>query len=420
MIAALWTYFPVNANISLEKSNYKQNSTLKSEEQGNLVQSAEKLREQASIYSDLNKTKQEIETLLELSRIYIRLGRYNSALEELKVILTLSPSKSALATTQKILGNTYSGLGEYEQAIKHYESSLKKPTIKSQLSTLNNLVQALNNRRENQLALAREVRPEEANQYLTQATSDRILARKYASQALALSQNEISTSAVRALINWNSQWQQQKLKSKYLDRGSEILEKLPPSRSLVYLTINWAKIDRDRRIYWLRKAERVAEVIADDRAKSYVFLEIGYYYQDTQNIEKALSYAKKAQLKAQFSFTGESLYRSQSLAGKLYQQIGSTNAAIKAYQGAIVSIDTIYQSVIGTESRQITIAEFEQEIEPVYRETLKLILNNAQNDSETLNEALLVYDKLRLAQLRSYFGDNCFEVSREDFSNQTV
>lgn len=419
VIAALWVHSPINAEPTLETSE-EQNSSSELRRSNNLVRAAEDLQKRADIYSDLSQTKREIETLLELSRIYIRLGRYNFALEELKRILTLSPSKSELAVAQKILGNAYSGLGRYEQAITYYKSSLKKTPVRSQLSILNNLIGVLNNRIESQSALAREVRIEsEANEYLAQAERDRTLALEYAERALALSQSETSISAIRALIDWNRQWQQE-LSPKYLDRGRRILEKLPSSRSLVYSLINWAKIDFNNRISWLEKAERIAKVIADERAESYVFLEMGYYYQDTQDIEKALDYAKKAQFKAQLSSTYDSLYRSQSLTGKLYRQIGNKNAAMVSYQGAIASIDTVYQNAIKTQSRQITIIEFEQEIEPVYRETLELILENSQDDRATLNEALLVYDKLRLAQLRSYFGDNCFEVNREDFSNQTL
>ena len=420
VIAALWAYSPIDAEPTLEIPEQGRNSSSKLRQPSNLVRAAEGLQKRANIYSNLNQTKQEIETRLEISRIYIRLGQYNFALEQLERILTLSPSKSELAVAQKILGNAYSGLGKHEQAIEYYKSSLKKTSTRSQLSILNNLIWVLNNRIESQLALAREVRIEsEARKHQAQARRDRALALKYTKRALALSQSETSLSAVRALIDWNRQWQQE-LSPEYLDRGRRILEKLPPSRSLVYLTINWAKIDFSNRISWLEKAERIAKMIADERAKSYVFLEMGYYYQDTQYLEKALDYAKKAQFKAQLSSTYDSLYRSQSLTGKLYRQIGNKNAAIVAYRGALASIDTVYQSALATQSRQITVTEFEREIEPVYRETLELILKNSPSDRTTLNEALVVYDKLRLAQLRSYFGDNCFEVNREDFSSQTL
>lgn len=420
MIAALWVHSPVWANSASEKLEGEQNLSSKHWQQGNLVRSLENLQNRADVYRDRNQTKQEIETLLELSRICIRLGQYSSAVEKLERVLTLSPSKSDLAVAQKILGNAYGGMGKYERAITAYKSSLEKTAYQSQLSTLNNLVWVLNNRRQSQIALAKEVRIEkEANKYRTQARRDRNLALKYAKRALELSQSEISTSAIRALIDWNREWQQE-LSPRHLNRGRTILENLPPSRSLIYLAIEWAKIDRDNRISWLEKAERVAEVIADEGAKSYVLLEMGYYYQDTQDLEKALGYAKKAQLEAQSSSTYDSLYRSQHLTGKLDRQVGNKKAAIVAYQGAIASIDTIYQNLIGTQSRQITVAEFNREIEPVYREALELILKNSKTDSAKLNEALLVYDKLRLAQLRSYFGDNCFEVNREDFSSQTL
>ncbi len=420
MITVLWVCSPVSADPTLSKESALIRNLQSNAFHGNLVQAVKDLQQQADIYHGQNQTKREIETLLELSRSYIRLGRYRPALDELERVLTLNPSKQELAVAQKIQGNAYSGMGKYERAITAYKNSLQKTSLPSQLSILNNLVKVLNDRRESQIALAREVRsPTEANKYRTLADRDRILALKYAKRALDLSQRQTSPSAIRALINWNHLGQR-KLSPSYLERGRKILKNLEPSRSLVYLMINWAKIDRDNQISWLERAKDVAEVIANEGAESYVLLEMADYYAEAQNLEKALDFAKKAQLKAQFSFTYDSLYRSQHLAGIIYRQIGNTNAAIEAYRSAIASMDTIYQNLTGTQSRQITVTEFEREIEPIYRETLELILSNLQDDSAKLNEALLIYDKLRLAQLRSYFGDNCFEIYRKDVSSKTL
>jgi CHAT domain-containing protein len=418
VVAGLCFHSPVSAEPTAAKlGSESNNNTSKVWQQGNLVRVTERLKERATMYRAQNQVKEEIETLLKLSQGYIELGRYQSAINELERALALSPPTYYSALAQKRLGNAYSGMRKYNKAILAYQSSLEKTSLSS-LSTLNNLVRALQARQKNYLVKAREIRSKsEANKYRAFARRDRASALKYAERAVDLSQNETSTSAVRALIEWSRLWQQQ-LSPKYLERGRNTLDNLPPSRSLAYLMINWAKIDRNNRVSWLEKANTVAKAIGNKTAISYVFLELGYAHEENQDLEMAIDFARKAQISAQSTFAYDSLYRSQSLAGRIYREIGNKNAALEAYRGAIVSIDKISQSLVGEQSQQI--AKFNREIEPIYRETLKLLLAASQANSARLNEALLVYDKLRLAQLRSYFGDNCLEVSGKNLSSQAL
>ena len=57
--------------------------------------------------------------------------------------------------------------------------------------------------------------------------------------------------------------------------------------------------------------------------------------------------------------------------------------------------------------------DFNTRVEPIYRGMLKLLLNDPAPSQTNLKEALLVFDKLRLAQLQQYFGDNCFEIEEQ-------
>ncbi|WP_036486810.1 CHAT domain-containing protein [Myxosarcina sp. GI1] len=421
VVAGLGFQAPVSAEptaASLESESNENTYSLW--QQGNLVRAVEQLQERATMYRAQNQVKEEMETLLELSQGYIELGRYQPAINELERVLALSPPTHYSVLAQKRLGNAYSGMGKYNKAISAYSSSLKETTSLSQLSTLNNLVKTLQERQKNYLNKAREIRSlNEADKYRAFAREDRTLALKYAKRAVDLSQNEFSTSAVRALIEWSRLWQQQ-LSPRYLERGRNILDNLPPSRSSVYLMLNWAKIDRARRVSWLEKADTVARAIGDEAATSYVLLELGYAYEETQDFETAIDFARKAQILSQSAFAYDSLYRSQRLAGRIYREIGNKNAALEAYRGAIASIDIISQNLVSERAEQSQqIAKFNREIETIYRETLKLLLA-APATSASLIEALLVYDKLRLAQLRSYFGDNCFEVSQKDLTSQTL
>ena len=138
---------------------------------------------------------------------------------------------------------------------------------------------------------------------------------------------------------------------------------------------------------------------------------MGFLAEKSGDLEQALKYAYAAQLKAQSRFAFSSLYRAQWLTGRIYRKIGNKEAAITNYRGAIAALDAFNQGFteINIERR----LDFQSQIEPIYREMLQLLLEKSNLSQANLEEALFVFDKLRLEQLQQYFGDNCLEISRE-------
>jgi CHAT domain-containing protein/predicted negative regulator of RcsB-dependent stress response len=381
-------------------------------QQGNLIKSIEAWKEAALIFRRENKKNEEIEVLLNLSQSYISLGQFQTAVTQLERVVALSPEAHLLALAQKRLGNAYSGLGSLSLAVDAYQKSLERETS---LSTLNNLIKVLEQRRQQNLAKSIEIRQDrERARYQSEARRDRTRSLNYASLALKLSKSENSLSSVRALIQWQN-LSQQPLNVEQLNRGRAILEKLPPSRSAAFLMLNWAKIDTDEQITWLNKARQIAQTNGDIYLESYVDLEFGYFYDRHRDLNKSLYYARLAQLKAQSKFAYDTLFRAQRLAGQIYQKKGQTVKAIESYRGAIASLDTINRSLSSTNLVQ---GDLNQKSELIYREALNLLLNSST--SENLKEALLVFDRLRLTQLKNYFGDNCWEIARKNLSEARI
>ena len=361
-------------------------------------------KQEALAYQTNKNQDREIETRLKIGRGYISLGQFNSAIAELKQILALKPSNSNLALTQARLGNAYQGIGKLEQAISYYRSSLKQ---EKSLTTINNLVSALQSQSKYSLLLAKEARADDsATKHRLQAEQNRDLAYKYAKQALTLA-NTNNLSSVRALVSWHD-LSGQDLAPLQLKQGSTILKKLPPSRKLAFLMLNWADIDPQQEM-WLNLAKEMAQTLDDAYLQSYVFLELGYFDKERGNFESALDHARQAQLFAQAESATDSLFRAQHLAGQIYQNIGDREAALAAYKNAIASLDLLNRDSVAIDIEQRT--NFRLEIEPIYREALKLLLYRPKIAKADLKEALAISDKLRLAQLQNYFGEECFEIN---------
>ncbi|MGL5075402.1 MAG: CHAT domain-containing protein, partial [Waterburya sp.] len=306
---------------------------------------------------------------------------------------------------QTRIGSAESEQGKYQRAVLSYKHSLKQ---EKSVSTLNNLVQVLQKLKHSNLSKAKATySSNEAQEYNKQAKDYESQALRYAEEAINMSLDEISLSSVRSLIEWNN-LTARKLDHKQLARGRAILAKLPPSRSLVFSMLNWASIDVEQTDLWLKEAKHQAQILGDRSLKSYVYLELGHFYNRTEKLNQAQESTYIAQSLSQSKLPNETLYLSQRLAGQIADRMGNSPGAIKNYQNAITSIDLIARNVDPTSPEQIR--QFNQKIQPIYREALELILNKPNIQPTDLKLALVIADKLRLSELRGYFGDNCFEI----------
>ncbi|MDJ0590005.1 MAG: CHAT domain-containing protein, partial [Pleurocapsa sp. MO_226.B13] len=409
---------------SLEKI-YEQNKSQNPYVQENwrdLNQAIDLWQKSASNYHDEGKKDLEIKIRLKISQGYISLNKFDLAIEELNQIIDLNPDRQKLALVFEKLGNVHTRLNEPQKAIVFYTKSIQNNN--KSISALNSIVKALEKRSQVKLFKASQAsREKEATKYSLQSERARSLARKYAKSALNLSKNNSSPSAVRAIIAW-SQLFKQPPPADLLKRGTSILDKLEPSRSTIFTILGWSSIDLNNKESWLKKADEMAFAIGDAYAESYVKTELGYFYLENKSFERALSLAQEAQLLAQSNFALDSLFRSQTLSGKIYLQTGQNEKALDNYKGAIASIDAIFAQNID-DDRTSQILDFKRDLEPVYRETLNLILSNPEVTQNRLDRALIIYDKLQIAQLREYFGDNCLEIVREqvidpDFSQKNT
>ena len=363
-------------------------------------------RQQADVYKDRQQSNREIETRLTIAESLLRLGKFDEAIAQLHRVKSIQPLDTAyLARTDKQLGDVYAEQGNYQRAVSFYLESL---TLDKTLPTLNNIVKVLLDRRASLLLKASRVqRQQDADTFQSQAKLATAQAEKYAAIALAMAESKRSISAVQALINWHT-LPKQTLNKEQLDRGSHLIDRLPPSPQKLMTVIDWAKVDRRNQEQWLQRAMNQAQDLQNPLLTSYASLELGKLYLAGDKPELAQKYATQSVEAAGDALNYNSLFRAQELLARINLKRERPTLALNAYREAIISIEQLNKdSSLITPLQVVT---FNQQLEPIYRNTLSLILDEDANQKELI-EAKEVSDKLRLVQLRRYFGDNCLEVT---------
>ncbi len=349
-----------------------------------------------------------------LAEAYANLGNYPKAKKELEDIKNLDNGAKQLSLVLEKQGNIEISIGNLDKGIFLYLKSIQQG--RTSISVLNNLVESLKKRKRNlEFNQSQSRRAEDGKNYVKEIARDKELIEKYSKLAmLAIDlrrdgtteevkidpQKKERLSSTIALIEWNANGNT--LSQEQINQGSKIVGDLPATRKLVFTLIAWSKIDAKNQDAWLFKGIETAKQINDLYAQSYAETALAEFYLKTSQIEKAISTVLASQNIAQSIFAYDSLFHSQSLAGEIYQQMGYKERAIDAYRGAIASLDNSFEYV--------RTADLKTELEPVYQNALKLLLESENPSQDNLTEAINISDKIRLLQLRKYFGDDCFEL----------
>ncbi len=388
-----------------ETAEYQSNLGAYHWQKGDFSSAIDAWESEAQIYRQQGESDREAEATLKITQSYISLGQVELAIFHLKKILSLTQDSSFLARAWGQLGNAYSSDGELDKAVSAYNKSLD---LETNLSTINNLIKLKKKQLQTaQLKVDSAKEGKEKKRYLAEAELYHSEALKYAKSALLLSQNEESTASFVSLIEWGN-LSATGLTPKQLQRGRNILANLPNSRIKVYLGINWSELDSEQAEYWLSQAQKVTEITGDRTAKSYVLLELALLAEKAGDLTSALKYAQLAREEGLSQSVYDILYRSYWLTGRITKHYGDKEAALKNYRNAIVFFERLNQGLkkINVEQR----LNFSTQVEPMYRTALELLLEAPIPSDSTLKESLLIFDKLRLAQLQNYFGDNCLNL----------
>ena len=160
----------------------------------------------------------------------------------------------------------------------------------------------------------------------------------------------------------------------------------------------------------LTTAKKEAEKLYGDSVKASVIGELGYFYEQQQQLTKALKLTQQAIILAQNSRATDIVANWYWQTGRILKIQGKTQEAITAYQQAIDTLKLLRQDLvaIATELR----FDYRDEVEPLYRQYVQLLLTDVdslppQTKQEHLRKSREAIEALQLAELENYFREAC-------------
>ncbi|MBW4602674.1 MAG: CHAT domain-containing protein [Calothrix sp. FI2-JRJ7] len=197
---------------------------------------------------------------------------------------------------------------------------------------------------------------------------------------------------------------------------------LPPSRATVYAQVNLAEsmmklssIIGDKSLVTdiaqiLATSVQQANSLQDSRAEAYASGELGHLYEQNKQWSDALSLTNKALSIAnsiQAADITAPIYWQQ---GRILRAQGKLQSAITSYDQAVNILQSLRQDLVAINSN--VQFSFREEVEPVYRQLVQLLLQNVDNLPETTRQQHLqrsreVIEGLQVAELENFFRQAC-------------
>ncbi len=210
-------------------------------------------------------------------------------------------------------------------------------------------------------------------------------------------------------------------KSHYAEIQTQ-LDAQPLSRSGVYNQIEWAESlqtlwqntgfpDAQTIAQPLATAQQQARLLQDDRALSYALGSIGSLYKAKQQWPDAKQLTQQALMASQTANANDIAYRWQWQLGQILEAQGDRQGAIQAYQETVNILQSLRRDLVAI-NRDVQFS-FREQVEPVYRELVSLLLapdQATETDLEKLVQARNVIEGLQIAELDNFFREACLDT----------
>ncbi|MBD2355408.1 CHAT domain-containing protein [Tolypothrix sp. FACHB-123] len=352
------------------------------------------------------------------------LGLYRQArklLVEVRQSLEQSPDSRLKITGLRTLSDIFQQAGELEAAQKILMQAL---TVASKLELPQDVSMTL-------LSLGNTARSQKQTQkaleYYQQV--EKVAAGKFPLLGMQAQINRLS------LLMETNQWGEAESLGAKIPQPLAIL---PPGRSAINAQVNLAKnlicLQRQRSTpicpqenqssqsqvineasnsvitSMLNAAIQQAENLQDRRTQSYALGNLGQFYEQQGEWQQAKAYTNKALSLSQQIQAGDISYQWQWQLGRLLKQEDS-QAAIAAYSQAVKSLQSIRSDLV-TLNPDIQFG-FREEVEPVYRELVNLLLQGENPSQANLKQAREAIEALQLAELDNFFRDACAQAKPE-------
>ncbi|MBE9106437.1 CHAT domain-containing protein, partial [Nostoc cf. edaphicum LEGE 07299] len=236
-------------------------------------------------------------------------------------------------------------------------------------------------------------------------------------QAAAIAPNQISkvqaqVNQLNLLVNTGQTAAVQTL----LPQIQTQLAQLPTSVKTIYAQINLAQslmkfgTTPETIAQICARALQQAQDLADKRAESFALGTLGSVYEQTKQWSIAQNLTEQALFVAETINAPDIAYLWHWQLGRLLKQQGEIKSAIATYDTAIGELQTLRSDLV-VMNRNVQFS-FKESVEPVYRESVELLLQFQQtHPSElTLDKARQRIEALQLAELDDFFREACINA----------
>ncbi|WP_334909555.1 CHAT domain-containing protein [Nostoc sp.] len=364
----------------------------------------------ANIYQQLGDRVTLTRNRINSAQALQALGLYlqaNKTLNEVQQTLTSLPDSLLVATGLRSLGNVRRVVGDLNVSRLVLGKSL---AVAKRVQSPKAIAEA-------QLSLGNTAR----------AQQDTEAALQYYQQAATVSVSPITR--IQAHLNLLSLLLEKKENKNVLALSSQIqseISNLPPSRTSVYIRIKFAKsltqlkektsIDSPS---WLNIAQQLstaieqAQSLQDQRAESYAQGSLGELYEKTEQFSDAQNLTEKALFIAQSINASDIAYQWQWQLGRILKKKGNIQGAIASYNVAYNTLQSLRGDLVAF-NPDVQFS-FRENVEPVYRELVKLLLRSPQGgiNQDNLKQARNVIESLQLVELDNFFRSACLNPTQE-------
>lgn len=357
------------------------------------------------LYHELGDSTGEIGTQLNQTRAFQALGFYLRArtmLEQVEASLTRQPDSQLKLAGLLNLGNVLRVAGDFaasqnilEQGLAMAQKLQLTGNIQLAWLSLGNLAEA-------------QQQPQLALDYYQKAAAEN-----------SPVQLQSQIHQLNLLVQLDRREEAQLLRPQIQTH----LAKLPPSQTTIYAQIELAESlvklnpqDVTKAAQLLATAQTQAKQLGNIRAESYALGRLGQVYLQTKQWKEAKQLTEKALRLTEAIHAGEIAYQWQWQMGKLLFKTGDRNGAILSYTAAVNTLQSLRQDLVAI--NQDVQFSFQEQVEPVYRELVDLLLQPIPGKEEevsqtNLKQARTTIESLQLAELANFFREACLDTQPE-------
>ncbi|MBR8836490.1 MAG: CHAT domain-containing protein [Stigonema ocellatum SAG 48.90 = DSM 106950] len=188
------------------------------------------------------------------------------------------------------------------------------------------------------------------------------------------------------------------------------LANLPTNQAGIYARINFArtltKIGNKKDIAEiLATSVQQARIIGDQRAESYALGSLGEVYEQNSQWLEAQNLTQQALFLAQKIDASDIAYRWEWQLGRFFKARGNIQSALSAYDAAVARLQSLRSDLVAV-NREVQF-NFRDRIEPIYRQSVELLLQQKGQGKPNLDKARQRIEALQLAELDNFFREAC-------------